>query len=78
MTIGASLAQYERLLKSHPDCIDLIECQNQLSRLQDEFEHDNQLRGQIERLWEATWEKHAELQRSGGRGGKSTGNRARR
>lgn len=78
MDLGQSLARYERLLKSTPQSIDLIECQGQLSKLLDEFGSDNQLRGQIERLWEATWEKHAELQRSGGRGGKSTGKRARR
>lgn len=76
--LGQSLARYERLLKSNPQCIDLIECQGQLSKLLDEFGSDNEVRGQIERLWEATWEKHAELQRSSGRDGKSAGNRARR
>ncbi|KXU29943.1 hypothetical protein A0J57_18145 [Sphingobium sp. 22B] len=78
MDLGQSLARYERLLKSNPQCIDLIECQGQLSKLLDEFGSDNEVRGQIERLWEATWEKHAELQRSDERGGKSAGNRARR
>ncbi|WP_150291667.1 hypothetical protein [Sphingobium estronivorans] len=70
MTVGAALAQYERRLKAQPASMKLDECLVQLSKLQDDFEGDNQTRGQIERLLDATWEKHVERQRADAYGGR--------